>query len=679
MPSEPSDNLPGVSVSTPSTHPTIDPALGPLADLVRWIGTCGAWGAESPPASRAIEAILEHLRGVYRDAPAERRPELAAAVRALVARRPPPGPGPAEPAGRPLGVVLDALGVQVLRPGQDRAIAAALAGRDALVVMATGSGKSLCYQAPAAVMGGLTVVISPLIALMNDQLIGLRAAGIAAAALNSSLGESEQREVLGRAARGELSLLYVAPERFNSAGFRSALSRARIDLLVVDEAHCVSEWGHEFRPDYRRVGGFRQEVRPRATLALTATAPARVRRDIMDRLGIGGALEVVGGFDRPNIVFDAAWIEGKGSVGQRRAILERLVAGVAEGKVIIYCGTRRATDETAEWLTSMGHRAVPYHAGRTDRAAAQEAFTSGDVRVVTATNAFGMGVNVPDVRLVAHITMPDSLEQLYQEAGRAGRDGEAARHVIMAGKADEMNVRRRIGQARIGRGLVEELVARLGVRADAEGYFRLDRAECDDDTGVHLALAERVGVLEILGAPGGGREGRLRVRALDDGHRTALDEQVRVEMDRRTAGVESVVAYARAAHCRRQALLWHFDDPNEPAPEERCCDHCAQPVDLLVPEARLARAASAPTPASVEVDRLEGIERARYEALRRWRGAVAAEIGWPAFRVSANRTLAAIAVANPHSVGQLADVRGVGPWFCDNYGSAVIELLEGIS
>ena len=679
-----SGNVCGVSIAVHDTVASgLDPALSPIADLTRWIGACERAGGESPEAHRAIEDALAALREAWSARDADARAELARAVTGLTARRLRAPAREVRPAGPDLADVLARLGVRRLRPGQDRAIAAALSGNDALVVMATGSGKSLCYQAPAAVLDGLTVVISPLIALMADQLGGLRRAGIPAAALNSGLREDEQRDVLTRARDGELSLLYVAPERFNSMAFRRAMSELRVDLLVVDEAHCVSEWGHEFRPDYRRVGVFRDELRPRATMALTATAATRVRRDIVRRIGMDRPLEVVGGFDRPNIVFDAMWVEGKGSVARRRALLHAVVEGQAGGKVIVYCGTRRAADETADDLRAAGYTAVSYHAGRADRTEAQEAFTGGAAQVVAATNAFGMGVNVPDVRLVVHTTLPDSLEQHHPEAGRAARDGEPARHVILAGPADEMNVRRRIGRARIGVGEVEALFRRLAARADGDGAFHLDREECGDETDVHLALAERIGALELVGAPGGGRAGRLRVRGLGPDGREELDGQVRAELNRRYRGLDAAAAYVREAACRRRMLLEHFDDTAEPAPEERCCDHCDPPADLAAVAARLERA---PEPvrrgtASSAVTALEGLsheERTRYDALRAWRKATAAAIGWPAFRVSPNRALAAIAVRDPRTEDDLAGVAGVGPWLVENYGEAVLQVLAAV-
>ena len=645
--------------------------LGPLSELARWVEAATHAGAESPAAAAAVERALAALRAAWPGLEPAERGLLGELVTDLVARRPAPGEPGATPSGEPLEAALALLGVRRLRPGQDRAIAAGLAGRDALVVMATGSGKSLCYQAPATVLSGLTVVVSPLIALMADQLAGLERAGVAAATLNSDMPEERQRAALEGARSGAISLLYVAPERFHSASFRAALAASPIALLVVDEAHCVSEWGHEFRPDYRRVGQFRGEIGSPPTMALTATATPRVQADIARRLGLRRPVTVVGGFDRPNITFDALWVEGKGSVARKRGAMLAALEAAGGGKAIVYCGTRRASDETAELLRSSGYAAVAYHAGRTDRTEAQEAFTSGSAQVVAATNAFGMGVNVPDVRLVVHTALPDSLEQLYQEAGRAGRDGDPARHVIVAGPADEAAIRRRIARARIEPADVERLVGRLAARADGEGRFHLDRAEVDDETGVQLAIAERAGALEQRGAPGGGREGRLAAPRLTSEQRRDLDAEVRTELRRRYDGLDRAVAYVRADACRRQAFLDHFGDPSDPLPEERCCDHCSPAVDLVAGPAAAPAAASAP-PAT---EGLSVDERRVYDALRAWRSEVAGELGWPAFRVASNRTLAGVARSRPRSERELSAVRGVGPWLMETHGPRLLEIV----
>ncbi|HET8863013.1 MAG TPA: ATP-dependent DNA helicase RecQ [Solirubrobacterales bacterium] len=334
--------------------------------------------------------------------------------------------------------LLAELGFQHWRPGQREAVEAALSGRDSLIVMPTGGGKSLCYQLPGLASEDLTIVVSPLIALMNDQWQRLRAAGHPVAMITSAMSEEAVRHSLAQVRGGAARIVYCSPERFGSGVFLAAIEQRRIDLLAVDEAHCVSEWGHDFRRDYLRLPEIAERLGRPTVMACTATATEAVAREIAARFRMREPLQVRSGFDRPNISFDVVRLEGTGSKARRMALLETGLADPANRPAIVYCGTRRDTDEVAAELREAGLRALPYHAGMEpeDRASAQARFMRGEVEVIVATNAFGMGVDKADVRSVWHMAIPTSLEAYYQEAGRAGRDGLPAKAVLLAMKAD---------------------------------------------------------------------------------------------------------------------------------------------------------------------------------------------------------------------------------------------------
>ncbi len=334
--------------------------------------------------------------------------------------------------------LLGELGFQHWRPGQKEAVEAGLEGRDSLIVMPTGGGKSLCYQLPGLASEDLTIVVSPLIALMNDQWQRLRGAGHPVAMITSAMSEEDVRHSLAQVRGGAARIVYCSPERFASGVFLAAIEQRRIDLLAVDEAHCVSEWGHDFRPDYLRLPEIAERLGRPTVMACTATATEAVAREIAARFRMREPLQVRSGFDRPNISFDVVRLEGTGSKARRMALLEAGLADATNRPAIVYCGTRRDTDEIAAELREAGLRALPYHAGMEpeDRASAQARFMDGDVEVIVATNAFGMGVDKADVRSVWHMAIPTSLEAYYQEAGRAGRDGQPAKAVLLAMKAD---------------------------------------------------------------------------------------------------------------------------------------------------------------------------------------------------------------------------------------------------
>jgi ATP-dependent DNA helicase RecQ len=334
--------------------------------------------------------------------------------------------------------LLAQLGFEAFRPGQREAVEAALAGRDSLIVMPTGGGKSLCYQLPGLASEDLTIVVSPLIALMNDQWRRLTAAGHPVAMVSSGMSEEAARDALDQVRSGAARIVYCAPERFASTVFLEALARRRVDLLAVDEAHCVSEWGHDFRPDYLRLPQIAERLGRPTVMACTATATKAVAAEIAARFGLRDPLEVRSGFDRPNLSFDVVRLEGTGSKARRMALLEAGLSDPANRPAIVYCGTRKDTDETAAELRGTGLRALAYHAGMEagDRTEAQRRFMADEVDVIVATNAFGMGVDKTGVRSVWHMAIPTSLEAYYQEAGRAGRDGRPARAVLLAMRAD---------------------------------------------------------------------------------------------------------------------------------------------------------------------------------------------------------------------------------------------------
>ncbi|HEX3481310.1 MAG TPA: RecQ family ATP-dependent DNA helicase, partial [Kofleriaceae bacterium] len=351
-------------------------------------------------------------------------------------------------------VLRDVFGHAEPRPGQCEAIDGVLGGRDVVVLLPTGAGKSSCYQVPAVALArsgqGTTVVVSPLIALMNDQVGGLGARGVAAAAVHSQLDDAARGDAIRAFVRGELAVLYVSPERAVLDGFKRMLARTPIALVAIDEAHCVSQWGHDFRPEYMRLHELR-EVVAAPVVALTATATPRVLHEIVGGLALRDPVIVRGDFRRPNLAFE---------VQHHRGDADRLAATIAvldgaglrdrtrQGRGIVYCSTRKKTETVAAALKAAGFAAMHYHAGRTGlaRDRAQRAFELGRARVLVATSAFGMGVDYPDVRAIVHFQAPGSLEAYYQEAGRASRDGSPGRCVMLFGAADLMT-QRRLSQA----------------------------------------------------------------------------------------------------------------------------------------------------------------------------------------------------------------------------------------
>src|SRR5215813_3512361 len=326
-------------------------------------------------------------------------------------------------------------GFEDFREGQREVIATILSGKDVVVVMPTGSGKSLCYQLPALMSVGATLVVSPLIALMKDQVDALQARGLPATFINSSIPEIEQRNRIDALRRGQFKLVYVAPERFRSGRFVTALQSLKVSLFAIDEAHCMSTWGHDFRPDYLRLKNVITSLGKVQTLALTATATPYVRADIIQQLGLNKPETFVSGFDRPNLSIDVTHTE---RVREKLDHIRR-IARKLDGSGIVYASTRKAVEEVSQELRDRNLSVAAYHAGMKDpvRIKAQEDFMSGRKQIIVATNAFGMGIDKPDIRFVVHYQMPGSIEAYYQEIGRAGRDGLPSTCVLLFNYADK--------------------------------------------------------------------------------------------------------------------------------------------------------------------------------------------------------------------------------------------------
>lgn len=473
---------------------------------------------------------------------------------------------------------------------QEHIIQSAMGGADTLVVLPTGGGKSLCYQLPALLLEGMTVVVSPLIALMKDQVDGLTAKGIAATLINSSLSDMEIDERIARMARGEFRLVYIAPERFKSIRFVETLAPLSIALFAVDEAHCISQWGHDFRPDYLKLKHALKELGRPPVMALTATATPEVRADIIAQLDLGRDGRrppnvFVTGFARHNLAFDVTCVQNK------REKLECILNTIRSLRTgIVYCATRKNVNLRAKDLRAMGVDCVAYHAGLTDeqRSRAQTGFMSGKVPVVVATNAFGMGIDRADLRFVLHYDIPGSVEAYYQEAGRAGRDGEPARCELLFNFADIRTQEFFIEGANPTRDVIAATRESL-IRLAAQGPIQMSIKEITEETlagfnemavATSLYLLERAGFIRRDYAPGSRTYTTHLVEPAKALESLAIDyDRLDAKRERDILKLRRMIEYADSRDCRQYYILKYFGD-TEAENYRRCgrCDRCRSQV-----------------------------------------------------------------------------------------------------
>ncbi|MEV7618965.1 DNA helicase RecQ [Microbacterium sp. NPDC089321] len=587
-------------------------------------------------------------------------------------------------------------GYDAFRGDQAAIVEHVIGGGDAVVLMPTGGGKSVTYQVPALVREGTGLVISPLIALMHDQVDALRANGVRAAYLNSTQAPDERREVERAYVAGELDLIYVAPERLSSAQTTQLLQRGTLSVIAIDEAHCVSQWGHDFRPDYLALGDLAERFPGVPRMALTATATRATHQELTERLHLPAAKHFVASFDRPNIQYRIV-----PKVEVRRQLVEFISSQPARAAGIVYALSRKSVEQTAEYLASKGFDALPYHAGLPAevRAQNQSRFLRDDGVVMVATIAFGMGIDKPDVRFVAHIDLPKSVEGYYQETGRAGRDGEPSVAWMAYGLGDVVQQRRLIDQSpgdrtfkmRMGQhldamlALCETVACR---RQNLLRYFGQDSDACGNcdtclekpDTFDGLVPAQKL-LSTIV------RLKRERNQAFGAGHlidilRGASNDRIRKMRHEQIAtyGIGADLSDQDWRSVVRQLLargiLVAQGEYGTLAPGDAAAGVLRGETGVPLRKDTMGRSGAASRARKTSAaDALDAADRDLFEALRTWRAATARDQGVPAYIVFGDATLRALAEHRPTTVAGLGGISGIGEKKRDAYGAAVLEVI----